>query len=184
MERAKFRWLYFALLLTLSAATLSAAQAGERRRDWIDPPSDLLTEAQGDWSDASGTPGEAGVPAKPGDPASETGSVALPVAAAGTLVKAPDGRGGPESGERSPGAGSAEDRNAAKTASREDPPAVEPPAVRRSSIDRGRTRARTSHVARRTHHRMRQSHSRSSVFEKVFGPPRRNANVISTGSFR
>jgi hypothetical protein len=72
----------------------------------------------------------------------------------------------------------------AKTASRDDPPVAEPTPVRRTGIDRDRKRAAPRHTVRRAHRTIRRSAGHGSLFERIFGPPRRGTHVISTGSIR
>ena len=195
MESAKFRGLRFASLLLLGASTLSAAIAGESHRVWIDPPSDLLAEAApGDWSEPSARresteaiSAESEVATKSGgsnDHPSETGSIGQPDAGDGTLAKAPDdGGNGARDGQAAEAGGASKQRNT-RTASREDPPVAEPVPARRTGLDREHTRAAPRQAARRAHRIIRRSAPRSSFIERIFGPPRRGANVISTGSIR
>ena len=149
MERAKFRWLRFASLLALGASTLSAADAGERHRVWVDPPSDLLAEAApDDWSDPAAKAAPIGAAAAglravarsdgSTDQPAETGSIAQPEAAAETVAKAPADS-APD--EQASVTGDAAKEQGAKTASREEPPIAEPVPARGSSIDRPPTRA-------------------------------------------
>jgi hypothetical protein len=195
MERAKFRWLRFASILALGASTLSAAAAGDRHRVWVDPPSDLLAEAApGDWSNPAASPAAAEavsadprVDATPGgsaDRPAETGSITQRAAAVGPVAKAPDEGSDPAADEQAPVARDAPKEHSTRTASREDPPAADPVPVRRTSIDRERARPAPRHAGRRAHRAIRLSGRRSSFIERIFGPPRRGANVISTGSIR
>jgi hypothetical protein len=195
MERAKFRWLRYASLLALGASTLSGAVAGERHRAWVAPPSDLWAAAAPDeWSDpaaaAVGAKATTAAPrsdagsGKAGDQPAETGSIAPPDATAGTVAKAPGDGSDPVPGEQAPAAGDARKEHNTRAASREDPAVAEPAPVHRTGIDRDRKRAAPRHTVRRAHRSSRRAAARTSLMERIFGPPRRGAHVVSPGSIR